>query len=181
MSVTSTTVEQTISTCLTLVQVGGNAGGVTIKLSWGALPDDLDSHLWAPTAAGVATEIDYTNLGALGASPFVNLDVDDTSSFGPEFVTISKVARSTIYRYWVNNYSNSFAPGQIGSPARVEVNVGGNLTTFSPPAGEAANVNWHAFDIVVDANCNIAVVPVNVWLSASPAAPVYGSARSYCN
>ena len=181
VSVASTTVEQTISTCLTLVQVGGNAGGVTIKLSWGALPRDLDSHLWAPTAAGVVTGIDFTNLGDLNNSPFVNLDVDDVSSFGPEFVTINKIARSTTYRYWVNNFSNSFTPGQTGSPARVEVNVGGSLTTFSPPAGEGNNLNWHAFDIVVDANCNIAVVPVNAWLSAEPAAPVYGTARSYCN
>ena len=181
VSVNSTTGEQTIATCLTLVQASGNVGGITIKLAWGEQPSDLDSHLWAPTATGSTTEIDYSNKGALGTSPFINLDVDDTDSFGPEFVTINKIARSTVYRYWVNNYSNSFTPGQIGSPARVEVNVGGNLTTFSPPAGEASNSNWHAFDIVVDASCNVTVVPVNTWLSAAPTAPVYGSARNYCN
>jgi uncharacterized protein YfaP (DUF2135 family) len=180
-AIQTTTQEQTVTACLTLLQVGGNAGGATIKLTWGERPSDLDSHIWAPDAGGVATEVYFSNVGSLAVSPFVNLDVDDTTSFGPEFVTINKIARSSTYRYWVKNYSETFDPGQTGSPARVEVNIGGNVTAFSPPTGEGANTNWHVFDIVVDANCNISLVRVNAWLASEPAAPVYGSARSYCN
>jgi Carboxypeptidase regulatory-like domain len=175
VGIDSTSVDQTVTTCLTLTQAA-----VTIKLSWGTAPSDLDSHLWVPNATGTAEEVYFSNDGLLSGSPYVNLDVDDTSSFGPEYITIGRVARNSTYRYWVRNFSGTSNPGITASPARVELNIRGALTVFTPPAGETATTrDWHAFDLVTDASCNIAVTPVNTW--SRPTAPVYAGAPSYCN
>jgi Carboxypeptidase regulatory-like domain len=175
VAIDSTTVDQTVTACLTLTQAA-----VTIKLSWGAQPSDLDSHIWVPNATGTAQEVYYSNPGSLSGSPYVNLDVDDVSSFGPEYITIGRVAKNSTYRYWVRNFSESNNPGVTASPARVELNIRGALTVFTPPAGETTSTyNWYAFDLVTDAACNIAVTPVNTW--STPVAPTYAGAPTYCN
>lgn len=167
-------VDQTIATCLRLTPAA-----VTIKLTWGALPYDLDSHLYAPGASGSPVEVYWINKGSLLSAPYANLDVDDTSSFGPEYITIARIAKNSRYRYWVNNYSRSFTPGQIGSPARVELNIRGALTVFTPPADEGTNRDWHAFDLAVDNSCNISVLPVNSWSTPTPPAAI--GTPDYCN
>jgi Carboxypeptidase regulatory-like domain len=175
VAINTTSIDQTVTACLTLTQAA-----VTIKLSWGNQPSDLDSHLWVPNATGTAEEVYFSNDGLLSGSPYVNLDVDDTSSFGPEYITIGRVARNSTYRYWVRNFSGTSNPGITASPARVELNIRGALTVFTPPAGETTTTrDWHAFDLVTDASCNIAVTPVNTW--SRPTAPVYAGAPSYCN
>ncbi len=177
VAIDSTAADQTVTACLTLTQAA-----VTIKLSWGTQPSDLDSHIWVPNATGTAEEVAFTNDGLLSGSPYVNLDIDDTSSFGPEYITIGRVAKNSTYRYWVQNYSATFSPGMLASPTRVELNIRGALTVFTPPAGEPTNIgrtDWHAFDLVTDSNCNIAVTPVNTW--STPAAPTYAGPPVYCN
>ena len=176
VAVSTGSANQTLTACLTLTQAA-----VKIKLSWGASPSDLDSHIWVPSSTGSAQEVYYGSSGSLSATPYVNLDVDDTSSFGPEYITLGRIARGATYRYWVRNYSGTFSPGQTASPARVELTVNGALTVFTPPVGEGTNRDWYAFDLVVDSNCNISVVPKNSWLNGSPAAPAYSGAPSYCN
>jgi hypothetical protein len=54
-----------------------------------------------------------------------------------------------------------------GSPVRVEISAAGYTSIFTPPAGEGFNDYWHAFDIVVDADCNISVQAI-----VEPPAPV---------
>lgn len=137
---------------------------VSVKLTWGAAPSDIDSHLLLPNGG----HIYYREEGSLTDAPWANLDVDDTSSFGPEVVTIRKPMVGT-YRYLAHNYSGSFAPGIMNSPTRIELNVDGVQQIFMPPTGEGSNRWWHVFDLVVDAQCRITVTPVNAWLSASPA------------
>ena len=175
VAINSTAVDQTVTTCLTLTQAA-----VTIKLSWGSAPSDLDSHIWVSDATGTAREVYYSSRGSLSNSPYVNLDVDDTSSFGPEYITIGRVASNSTYRYWVRNFSGTSNPGVTASPARVELNIRGALTVFTPPAGETtATRDWHAFDLVTDGSCNITVTPVNTW--STPTAPTYTGAPVYCN
>jgi uncharacterized protein YfaP (DUF2135 family) len=167
----------TTATCLTLTPAA-----VSIKLSWGQQPNDLDSHLFAPNAQGTPEQIYFGNEGSLTAAPYANLDVDDTSGFGPEYITIARIARNATYRYWVINFSGTSNPGVTASPARVELNVRGNLSVFTPPAGEGNNRGWHAFDLVVDANCNVSVRSVNTWLLGDPSPPAaLGAAPSYCD
>ena len=60
------------------------AGQFRFILTWGEEPRDLDSHLWIPTGVGIYTHVYFSNRGTLlGASPYAELDVDDTYSFGP--------------------------------------------------------------------------------------------------
>lgn len=163
LRVDSDTGEMTLPNCLVLA---ANANGVSIKLTWGARPSDLDSHLWTPSGAHVY----YSSKGQLTAAPFANLDVDDTSSFGPEVVTLTKLMVGT-YKYAVRNYSG-YGSGPIAvSGARVELVLpGGRTELFVPPAaGETASTDyWTLFDLVVDAQCNVTLTRTEAY-TATPA------------
>jgi hypothetical protein len=163
-----------------------SAGGFNIKLTWGASPSDLDSHLLTPNG----NEVDFTDKGSLTALPFAKLDVDDVDSFGPEVVTISQLMQGK-YQYLVHNFSsvpgndvtgNPNIPGRItDSPARVELTRNGSTTLFAPTPGEGNNLYyWHVFDIVVDAQCNVTVTPVNAWLDQRPPLSPEGT-PTFCN
>ncbi len=170
--VTSTGSDQTLADCLVLA---ANANGVSIKLTWGANPTDLDSHLWTPSGSHVY----FSSKGQLTAAPFANLDVDDVSSFGPEVVTLTKLMVGT-YKYAVRNFSG-YSDGPIAvSGARVELSLpGGRTELFVPPAtGETASTDyWTLFDLSVDAQCNITLTRTEGY-TATPATvpsatPVY--------
>ncbi len=161
--------------CLALGQAGA---GVTMKLTWGQDPRDLDSHLFAPNGAHVY----FGEQGNLLAAPFANLDVDDLSSYGPEVITLTRLMVGT-YKYSVNNYSG-YASGAISAAgARVELNIPGRtLELYVPPAGETStNDWWNLFEFDVDARCSITVRRVGSFSSNAPttaasATPVYCTA-----
>jgi hypothetical protein len=162
------------SECLVLTQ-----STVSIKLTWGGEPNDLDSHT---LAANSDEHIYYVNKGSLTQMPFVALDVDDTDGFGPEVTTFSRLARSRTYRFYVDNYSETYDPGQTGSPARIELTNGGNQTVFTPPTGESeATAIWHVFDLTTDDSCNITVTPVQQFASQEPSNPNVGNDATYCD
>lgn len=158
----TTAADATLPNCLV---TAFTTAGINVKLTWGAKPEDVDSHLLAPDGSHVY----FSAPGDLVAAPYANLDVDDTDSFGPEVVTITRLMQGT-YRYAVHNYSGTFDPGMTGSPVRVELSRGGALNVFTPPAGEGSNGWWHVFDLVVDANCAVTLVPVNTWRADQPPA-----------
>src|SRR5690606_28454060 len=65
-----------------------------------------------------------------------------------------------IYRYIVHHFSGS---GNIASsPARVELNLRGQIYVFSPSNAEGENTlkYWHVFNIQVDDQGNATVLPV---------------------
>ena len=85
-----------------------------IILTWGESPRDLDSHLifyneyqwWCP-------EMYYGNDRASCGGVSASLNVDDTSSFGPEVTTLSNVngcslAQCEKWVYKVRNYSGNY-------------------------------------------------------------------------
>lgn len=158
--------------CLALGQAGA---GITMKLTWGQQPDDLDSHLFAPDGSHVY----FGNKGNLVATPFANLDVDDTSSYGPEVVTVTRLMVGT-YKYSIRNYSG-YSNGSISaSGAHVELNIPGRaVELFAPPTGESSSTNWwNLFELDVDASCNVSVRRVGTFTSTSPSAP--SAAPVYC-
>jgi hypothetical protein len=162
----------TLSQCLIFGQRGA---GLTMTLTWGARPSDLDSHLFAPNGEHVW----YGGQGSLADSPFANLDVDDTDSYGPEVVTISKLMVGT-YKYSVHNYSTYFEGSITGSSARVELNI----PTLAPqilsvPTGEQSSTDWwNLFEIDVDARCNLSVRRVQTFTASNPAHPM--ATPTYC-
>lgn len=118
-----------------------NLDGMRVVLSWGKSPLDLDSHLIFPDG-----HIYFDSKEGRDA----NLDVDDTDSYGPETVTISKKHFGESYTYAVQNYSNKGLPGSdylSGSNAKVFVYVGSSLVrSYSVPVGKRGNI-WTVFKL----------------------------------
>ena len=161
----------TLNDCLVLSESNQN---VTVRLSWGEKPSDIDSHVIAPDGS----HIYYSEQGALLQHPFVNLDVDDTDSYGPEIVTLSKLMVGE-YHYFVHNYSETSNPGIFGSPIKVELNSPLGTQIFTPATGVGEGLYWSAFKIRVADNCAITVIPTRQWLNTEPTAtPV---ALKYCS
>lgn len=126
------------------------AGQYRIVLTWGEAPRDLDSHLTGPTADGDGR---FHVFYADGSYLDTNLDVDDTSSFGPETVTVVPPADG-LYRYSVHNYSDQDADGALGiasSGARVQVfDTSGLIRSYTPPAASSGAGNtWRVFEMSV--------------------------------
>jgi len=121
--------------------------GAVVTLTWGENPSDLDTHFSGPADATGSSDfhVYFGNRNVVVGDSVVFLDVDDTSSFGPEITTIG-FPFDGIYTYAVHHYSGS---GDIqSSPARVEVALNGETYIFNPPAGEPT-LCWSVFDFEV--------------------------------
>lgn len=176
LTATSGTTDSTLGSCLVLADA--LTGGVTMKLTWGARPSDLDSHLITPSGSVIM----YSSRGSLSAAPFANLDVDDTTAFGPEVVTITRLMVGT-YKYIVHNYSGQTSTLISASGARVELSLPDRaVELFVPPtSGETTSTNWwQPIELDVDASCNITVRRVATFSTARPAAPA-SSTPVYCS
>ena len=92
-----------------------------VVLNWGPTPSDLDLH--------VVYEDSHVYFShKKGADSF--LDVDDTTSFGPETITVNKRHSGTKYVFAVHNYSSNGRYGTTTlstSQAKVFVYVGESL------------------------------------------------------
>ncbi len=121
---------------------------ITIVLTWGASPNDLDSHLTGPNADGSRFHVYYASRGSLSGAPFANLDVDNTSGFGPETITILQMNSGT-YRYSVHDFTDrgSTSSSALGtSGAKVQVyTAAGLVQTFFVPA--QPGTLWTVFEM----------------------------------
>jgi hypothetical protein len=144
--------DTTLNECLIF---GIQTQGLVAKLTWGADPRDLDTHV----VQEGGYHIYYINKGNLNSPTYLaELDVDDTSSFGPEVFTAVDFPAAGIYHYVVHHFSGSSTISN--SPARVELRVNGITTTFIPSADSTARY-WHVFDIIVNDEGNIEIVEIN--------------------
>jgi hypothetical protein len=122
---------------------------VTITLKWGLNPDDLDSHLTANLTSGISFHVYWMDEGSLTRAPYANLDTDETDSFGPEVISISKLQAGT-YRYSVVHYSGE---GTIAtSTAEVNLAIPSlGIYRYTPPSNQPVDTDiWRVFDLVVD-------------------------------
>lgn len=135
------------------------AGQTRVVLSWGETPYDLDSHMTVPTTTAGTDRfhVYYANRGSSTTSPFVDLDTDDTYSYGPETVTIYQQV-SGVYRYSIHDFSNGYSSSSTAmgaSGAQVKVYRGSSLiATFNVP--NQAGTLWTVFELNGDT-----VTPVN--------------------
>lgn len=126
-------------------------GQYRIVLSWGSAPRDLDAHVTGPLSTGGRFHVYFHNKTVSDKGQLVaNLDVDDTSSYGPETVTINLSAGATgLYRYYIHDYSNrssSNSTAMAKSGARVTVYKGNKqLATYNVP--NKPGTKWHVFNI----------------------------------
>ncbi|RON02976.1 tetratricopeptide repeat protein [Pseudomonas brassicacearum] len=116
-----------------------NLDGLRVVLTWGATPSDLDSHMIFP-----GNNIYYGSKQGTDA----HLDVDDTTSYGPETITLEKKHYGESYVYAVHDFSNSSNPNShalSNSQAKVFVYMGQSLVrTYYVPQNRSGNL-WTVF------------------------------------
>ncbi len=105
-----------------VVSSGLDSRQLRIVLTWGANPSDLDSHLVGTTADGRKAHMYYGQKVIYNSEGGVEfqLDVDDTTSYGPETTTIYH-PESEDYEFYVHNYSRGSQKQLRNSGATVQV------------------------------------------------------------
>ncbi len=127
-----------------------NPNAYRIVLNWGSEPEDLDSHARAVSSAGSDVHVYYHNQN----EEEMNLDHDDTDSFGPETITINNLKELSGLRYAVHNYTDrengaydSDALNLSKSGATVSVFKGNELLkTFTVPKNRKGTL-WTVFSL----------------------------------
>lgn len=162
----------TFNTSLVPTAVGA---GIAIVLTWGAQPSDLDSHLVGPNGSGGRFHCYYANRTPV---PFVSLDVDDTSAFGPETITVSQVSGSYVagsYNYYVDNYSGT--PEFNVSNAVVTVFAGGAQVAqylVGNATGNPANDTWSVFQFTLTpSGAGASITPIQQFTTVEPTVAPY--------
>ena len=93
-------------------------------LTWGATPDDLDSHLVCDMYSGERYHIFFNDRTFYSEDERIaDLDLDDVDCYGPETTTIYQAAPGE-YLFWVHNYSGNNEYELAGSGACVQVYMG---------------------------------------------------------
>ena len=140
---------------------------IQVVLRWGASPRDLDSHLIGRKEDGGSFDVYYAKKSySVGGEEYANLDVDDTTSYGPETITIKKSLSGKCV-YAVHDYSNksSSSSDKLGySEAFVTVYKGGQeYATFNVPVGEIGTY-WVVFELSPDGT----ITPINAITNSKP-------------
>ncbi len=108
----------------------------------------LDSHLVGPTPYGSRFHIYYSDKNYYyNGRTYVNLDVDDTSSYGPETISVY-VGVNGKYTYHVHDYSNggsSYSTALANPGAQVKVYVGGTNEYYEFYVPNYAGTIWEVF------------------------------------
>lgn len=114
-------------------------GEIRIVLTWGSDPTDLDSYAIGTSSIGQKFNICYRNRRV---SDIGNLDIDDTSSYGPETITITDIGASFVYS--VVDFRGEGTLG--GSQATVKVYLPGENApiVFKVPSG--SGLVWEVFE-----------------------------------
>jgi uncharacterized protein YfaP (DUF2135 family) len=140
-------------------------------LQWAAQPSDLDAHLSGPDGQGGRFHLFFGNR-TQPPVPYVSLDTDDVSSFGPETLTISKSAGAFVagdYHVWVHNFIGSTFVGSSAvvtvlrlDPQDVPTQLSRQEVQFA--TGDPADDLWHVVNLDVGAGGSAAVTVVQTLL-----------------
>lgn len=158
------------------------SGEFRVVLTWGENPYDLDSHLTGPASDSTTRfHVYYSSK----THDVASLDVDDTSSYGPETVTVSPPSGATtlrpgIYRYSVHHYGGSNTIGTSGASVRLSLSNG---TTYTYTPGSALSFSgykdvWTVFELTVDNNGVMYIAPVDSVYNESSASAVRSAGRT---
>ena len=125
----------------------GSGNNFRIVLTWGQNPRDLDSHVVGSLSNGDSFHVYYNSKSKYdGDIEVCNLDVDDTSSYGPETITLNANS-SEPYYYYIYRYAGS---GTVGtSEAQVKVYQNDTLIAkYNVPTDQGDGDYWNVFAIV---------------------------------
>jgi lysophospholipase L1-like esterase len=117
-----------------------------ITLTWGENPRDLDSHVEGTLLSGNPFHVYYSHKSQIdGNVEICKLDYDDTTSYGPEHITL-KATNDTPYYYYVYRYAGQGTVASSG--AKVTVHQGNNLIAdFNVPTDIGGDDYWNVFAI----------------------------------
>ena len=118
-----------------------------IILTWGENPSDLDSHVVGALTTGNSFHVYYSHKSQYdGSLEVCNWDRDDTTSYGPETITLNTNS-STPYYYYIYRYAGS---GTIASSgAQIKVYHGADsVRTFNVPTGLGNGDYWNVSAVV---------------------------------
>ena len=142
------------------------SGDIVIVLTWGEQPADLDAHVGGRDTQNLGDTDGRFHSHYLDRAPvtYAGLDHDDTTSFGPETITIRPESGTGswvegTYTYWVHNFSGS--PGFDQSDAVVTIYQGGaQIAQYAvgsePGVGSAGNL-WRVCDLTMDTEGQVTV------------------------
>ena len=121
-------------------------GQFRMVLTWNENPRDLDSHITGQKSNGSSFHVYYSHQNEYDGDTLVaNLDVDDTTSYGPETITLNPTTTGT-YKYYIYRYSGS---GSIStSGAQIKLYKGNTLIgTYNAPTNQGTGDYWTVFEI----------------------------------
>lgn len=121
-------------------------GTARIVLEWGAEPRDLDSYLTGETESGTDVFVGfYRKTCSSGGETIAELDVDDTSGYGPETITLYDL--NGVYRYVVVDYRMTETLQEYGATVKVYLpdQAQPEVITVEPNAG-IENI-WEVFEL----------------------------------
>ncbi len=125
--------------------VSGNDYRIT--LTWGKNPRDLDSHVEGTLSSGSHFHVYFSHKSQFdGDIEVCNLDYDDTTSYGPEHITL-KTTSDKPYYYYIHRWAGS---GTISSSsAKIQIHQGSTLIKeFNVPTSLGSGDYWNVFAIV---------------------------------
>lgn len=125
----------------------GSGNNFRIVLTWGQNPRDLDSHVVGSLSNGDSFHVYYNSKSKYdGDIEVCNLDVDDTSSYGPETITLNANTNEPYY-YYIYRFAGS---GTVGnSEAQVKVYQNDTLIAkYNVPTDQGNGDYWNVFAIV---------------------------------
>ena len=132
-----------------------------VVLSWGENPNDLDSHLEGKHPDGDYAHVFYSSKSGSLNGKAIYLDIDDTSSYGPETVTFEADPESS-YEYYVVWFSGSGT--WKASEAVINVYNGDrHVAVYSVPEVNNSSGVWSVFRITRGI-----FTPVNEIVSSTP-------------
>lgn len=117
-----------------------------VVLTWGLNPSDLDSHMTGTLSDGGTFHVYFDHKNVVrGNVNICNLDVDDTTSYGPETTTL-RASGDRPYYFFVHKYAGSGTVAASGAQLRI-YRGSELLQTMNVPSGGGGGIIWNAFAI----------------------------------
>ena len=121
----------------------GYAGSDRMRfvLTWGQYPSDLDLHLWYIDGSN-DEHFYWAHKGDEDSFPYVELDVDDVSSYGPETMTVDQLTIGSTYVVAVHEYSSSPYLSTSGAVVDIFSDTQGQISHRPVPSGSVGDRWW---------------------------------------
>jgi len=165
------TTERTIG----MLEIGAGGDNIAVVMNWGQSPSDLDLHMSGPDGSGGRFHVYFSDRTPVDHAC---LDLDDTSSFGPETITIGPAADGNFvagdYHVWIDNFSGT--PEFDVSQATVAITAAGaQISDYSigSASGNTADDIWQVLNFTVGADGSVSALSVVQTLTDGDASDIF--------